>query len=71
VFRCEDCGNLSQLKETQHKKTVETRERVYKEYDHKTKDMIEVGKGFEIVKEINVCGSCAGIENKERFKKAS
>jgi hypothetical protein len=62
MFYCEVTGALSKLNEKPSKLVVEKRARVYsrrvKNEETREWETIEVGKGWEIVKEINV--SAAG-----------
>lgn len=62
MFYCEVTGRLSQLNEKPSKLVVEQRPRVYtrrvKNEETREWETIEVGKGWEIVKELNV--SAAG-----------
>lgn len=60
MFRCEMCGNITQSGEKQHKKVVETRNRVYHYLDKYGKE--KTSKGTEIVKEIKICEKCAEID---------
>jgi hypothetical protein len=60
MFYCGKCQRLTDPGEKQTKQVVETRPKIYC-----NKEGIEVGKGWEIVKEIGVCTRCATkIENK-------
>ena len=56
MFRCEECSKITQPNEKQHKKVVETREKTYKNEDKYGN--IKTTKGFETVKEINICEEC-------------
>lgn len=59
MFKCEECGRITQSGEKQHKKVVKTRAKVYYNTDKYGNEKIT--KGSEIVKEISVCEKC---ENK-------
>lgn len=62
MFKCEECGRITQAKEKQHKKVIKTRKKIYYYLDKYEKERTSVGS--EIVKEINVCEKCANINNK-------
>jgi len=72
MFICGECNKVSQVREKQYKKIVETRG---KQYLHEQYGTFHVGKkqlivddhgkpvykittGYEIIKEISVCGNC-------------
>ena len=56
MFKCEKCGRITEPGEKQHKKVIETREKIYKNEDKHGN--IKTSKGTEIVKEINICEEC-------------
>jgi hypothetical protein len=53
MFRCEECGRVTQPREKQHRVVTGTRERVYA-----GRDDVGAGRGWEIVSEARVCGGC-------------
>ena len=57
MFKCDKCKRITKAGEKQHKKVVETREKVYINIDKYGKEKRTTGT--EIVKEINVCERCA------------
>lgn len=57
MFKCEECGKITQLGEKQHKKVIKTRKKIYYYTDKNGKERTSTGS--EIVKEINVCEKCA------------
>ncbi len=61
MFKCEKCERITRPGEKQHKKVVETREKIYKNEDKHGN--IKTSKGAEIVKEINICEECYEKEN--------
>ena len=63
MLKCEKCGRITEPNEKQHKKIVKTRERIYKNQDKYGNT--KTSKGFEIVKEINICEECFEKENKK------
>ncbi len=67
MFKCERCGKVTQAGEKQHKEIVKTRNKTYNYIDKHGKEGIS--KGFEIVKEINVCEKCAEKKNLKSNKK--
>ncbi len=56
MFRCELCGKVSNPREKQYKKTIQTRNKTYTYLDNRGR--CRTSKGEEIVKEINVCEKC-------------
>ena len=56
MYVCELCFGVSQPRDKQIKRVVETRERIY--YD--TSGRNKIGEGREIVKEQVICASCVG-----------
>lgn len=61
MFKCQLCLKLSLPKEPVNKKVLLTREVEYQNnlYDkEKEKEYVKISKGFEIVKEINICERC-------------
>ena len=56
MFKCEQCGTITKPGETQHKKVIKVREKNYKNEDKYGN--IKTTKGFETVKEINICEEC-------------
>lgn len=54
---CENCGILSKLGEKTYKRVVSKRDRVYK--SEVKGEIKQVGQGWEIETEINVCQDCA------------
>lgn len=56
MFKCEKCGRTTRTGEKQHKKVIETREKNYTNLD--TYGNKKTSKGWEIVKEINICEKC-------------
>ncbi len=64
MFRCEITGKLSKLGEKVNRIVVEKREKVYYAMqlneDTEQYEKVEVGRGWEIVKEVNA--SSAGLE---------
>ena len=61
MFKCDECGKNTEPGMSQHKKIIETRPRVYSEYDKKAKEDVEIGRGSEIVQEISVCSDCQDV----------
>ena len=57
MFICQKCNKLTDPGKPQNKIVVETREKEYFERNKYGKLEV-IGKGFEIVKEINVCENC-------------
>jgi len=55
MYRCEDCGRITNPGEKQNRIVVEKRERVYESLD-------KTSKGWEIVKEVVICDSCKKLE---------
>lgn len=61
MYKCEHCGNQSRIGEKLNKLTVSTRPKEYIKVfkDKRTKREIKkIYEGFEIAKEISVCGDC-------------
>ena len=58
MFRCEKCKRITDPREPMTKKVVQTKDRIYTRIDKKTGERKEVGRGFEIVKEIKLCKEC-------------
>ena len=56
MFRCDQCGNISQPGEGCNKVVVATRPKVY--FMKEKEDSIEVGRGHETVREIKLCLGC-------------
>lgn len=59
MFRCQECRCVSKPKETSYKKIIEVRDKEYFNKNGKT------SYGFEIVKELQVCGTCKAREEKD------
>lgn len=53
MFKCEDCGKVTQPNEKQVRVVVETRR---KQYQNERREI--VGEGVETVREKKVCGEC-------------
>ena len=60
MFKCEKCGKTTRAGEKQHKKVVETREKTYTNLDIYGNK--KTSKGWEIVKEMNICEECSKNE---------
>jgi hypothetical protein len=79
MFKCQVTHKTSKLGETCHKLVVQTRERIYyrKFFNEEINDwdFVEIGRGTEIVKEINATEEGARLygelsdEEKEEFVK--
>jgi hypothetical protein len=54
MFRCDACHEVTKPREKAHKFVVESRPKVYTDWQQSRKQ----GRGTEIVKEINVCPAC-------------
>lgn len=72
MFRCQQCGKVSQSGEECHKQVIEKREKIYPFREKVFSFCVERkrefrddkgGTGWEIIKEINVCNECYGVEN--------
>jgi len=58
MYKCDNCGKLTQPKQSILKVVVEKRNKIYgKKFDEVSKKYVEI-KGQEIVKELNVCPKC-------------
>ncbi len=57
MFKCQECGRITQPREKQTKKVIAERERTYHYIDGKGRE--QISKGKEITKEINICEKCA------------
>jgi hypothetical protein len=57
MYKCQNCKCSSEPKETLNKVVVSKRE---VEYNNKIDDRVKTSRGFETVKEINVCKKCVG-----------
>jgi len=55
VYKCEKCEQFSKPGEKQKRVVVETRKKIYSDPRNGT-----TGEGWEIVKEVAVCATCAG-----------
>lgn len=66
MFFCNGCQSASKPREEQTKKIVQTREKVYTRreyYGWNQFDEIVIGKGSEIIKEVNLCVPCAEADD--------
>lgn len=63
MFKCEKCGNTTKSGEKQNKKVIKTRQKEYHNEDKYGND--KVSKGYEIVKELNVCEKCLQKMNED------
>lgn len=61
MFRCDKCGRVTEPREKLTKKTIMSRDRVYQNIvkNKYNKPTVKTSFGEEIVKEINLCESCA------------
>lgn len=66
MFICQKCNSVSKPKEGQRKLVVDTRQIKYYETEHGVDDQgnditirgKQIGEGWEIEREISVCGAC-------------
>lgn len=56
MFHCQQCGTVSQPRESMNKVVVEQRRKQYM-----SKDLKSQGEGYETVKELSVCAPCKEI----------
>lgn len=70
MFKCQSCNKISKPKESQNTVIVETRPKVYTAIQEVVTELEDgtvetnvveavIGNGWEIVKEIKVCTTCA------------
>ena len=57
-FICEECGRVQPARSKPEKKIVEKRSKSYPRRERGDTVIDSGGTGWEIVKEITVCGSC-------------
>jgi len=57
MYKCQKCGLFTKLGEKLEKIVTEYREKIYKKKNRKGFE-VEAGRGWEIVKEIDVCQKC-------------
>lgn len=62
MFRCDKCGKITRPGEKQTKKVVKTRDKAYEYKDKFEREQTKFKENAEIVKEINLCESCAEEE---------
>lgn len=56
MYNCDICTQATKSGEKQNKVIIETREKTYYNTDKYGKE--KISKGWEIIKEINVCDKC-------------
>jgi len=56
MFQCDNCGGIQAKGVKAQKAVVERRDVVYTDAANKP-----IGKGWEIVKELTLCGECRGL----------
>ena len=69
MFKCDRCHKITQSGEKLTKQPVKYRDKVYQILDTKYKGSVVTSYGKEIVKEINLCESCADKIKKEMGEK--
>jgi hypothetical protein len=64
MFKCDDCSKITRPRQKEIRKIVAKREKEYKLTDEKGRPLTDrdgnqrITQGWEIVKEIRVCGEC-------------
>ena len=67
MYKCQECGKISEPRETVNKLVTETRKKEYEFEVQKGRNTItKNSQGWEIVKEIEVCKECYNKLNKEK-----
>ena len=66
MFKCGRCHKITQPGEKLTKHPIKYRDRVYQTIDKKYKGSTVASYGKEIVKEINLCESCAFEINNQK-----
>lgn len=65
MYRCDTCGNVTPPCMPMIKRVVETRVKVYTNYNAEG-EVVE-SKGHEIVKEVSLCEACSKVDPELTF----